>query len=67
METTITLSQSTTGRVDLTVGVELLTSTKDGGQLVTRVDRILRENRIKRGTGYSYAEGGLVATGGDFR
>jgi hypothetical protein len=66
METTITLTQ-TANRVAITVGGELVTTTKDGGNLIQRVDRILAQRRIHRGSGYSLTDAGLVATAADFR
>lgn len=66
METTITLSQ-TAGRIAITVGGELLTTTKDGGPIVQRIDRILAQHRIHRGSGYDAKGGNLVATGADLR
>jgi hypothetical protein len=67
METEISLSQTTAGRIAITVGGELLTTTKDGGPLVQRVDRILSQHRIRRGGGYTLRDGALVATGADLR
>lgn len=66
METTITLSQNA-GRIAINVGGQLVTVTKDGGNLVQRVDRILAQHRIHRGSGYSATDAGLVATAADFR
>lgn len=66
METEIRLTQ-TAGAIAIHVGGELLTHTKDGGNLAQRVDRILARYNIKRGSGYSHHGGALVATGGDFR
>lgn len=68
METTITLSQNAAGRIAIHVGGTLLATTKDGGPLIQRVDRILSQHRVHRASGYSSrAAGTLTATGADLR
>lgn len=66
METEIVLSK-TGNRISIQVGGVDLATTKDGGPLVRRVDRILAQHGIYRGTGYRAAAGAMVATGADLR
>lgn len=65
---TSTVSLSTVaGRVEIRVNDAVLTTTKDGGNLIQRVDRILKANKVYRESGYSVVAGSLAATAYDLR
>ena len=63
-----TVSLSTVaGRVEIRVNDAVLATTKDGGNLIQRVDRILKQHKVYRESGYTLADGSLAATAYDLR
>lgn len=66
MTTTITLTK-TGSLVTVTANGETIATVNDGGNLIGRTDRHLRNARIHRATGYTVTDAGLVATGADLQ
>lgn len=63
---TVTITPAA-GRIEIRLNGEVLATAKDGGNLVQRVDRMLKANKVYRESGYCTVEGSLTATAYDLR
>jgi hypothetical protein len=65
--TPVALGPWQVARLEIRINGEILCTTKDGGNLVQRVDRILKANKVYRESGFTTVEGSLAATAYDLR